>query len=101
MSVKSHWFCACVRRRYPYPPTSGVRGYVDVGEVLHQQQLLRLLGGHQLGVLVRAGGERLLQVGLLLVQRGHVRLVILLARPAIVIRSDSSQWFQLSTRQFR
>ena len=62
--------------------TFRLRGDVDVGEVLHQQHLLRLLGRHQLGVLVGAGGQGLLEVSLLLVQAGHIRLVVLLGDPA-------------------
>ena len=65
--------------------TFRLRGDVDVGEVLHQQHLLRLLGRHQLGVLVSAGGQGLLQLGLLLVQRGHVGVILLLGDPGGVV----------------
>ena len=49
--------------------------------MLHQHQLLGLLGGQQPGVLVSAGGQGLLQLGLLLVQRGHVGVILLLGDP--------------------
>ena len=49
--------------------------------MFHQHQLLVLLGGQQPGVLVSAGGQGLLHLGLLLVQRGHVGVILLLGDP--------------------
>ena len=49
--------------------------------MLHQHHLLALLGRHQPGVLVSAAGQRLLQLRLLLVQGGHVGVILLLGDP--------------------
>ena len=66
--------------------------------MLHQQHLLRLLGRHQLGVLVSAGGEGLLQVGRLLVQSRDVGLVILLGDSAKRRGSGDDSPIRITTR---
>ena len=72
----AHTVCLSVRmsvRLLTFRPGADV----DAREMFHQQELLGLLSRHQPRVLIRAGGERLLQLRLLLVQRGHVGLVLL------------------------